>query len=420
MKKIGIILFCAFCMFLFVVFDSSVTRAVDYNSVCTENIVAESGNYKRCGSQHIYLSDDKAHSSHFVSTIELFGDSQMLYAGKIDGIETFYSSMFYLYAVVYDNRSIGHSDEDSWIDMSADNILVYDGSFSDNMLIDQSKNEVIKKVNKSGTYLIRQYVGREITNIVKIIVPEKTDYGLDIQNVKYGQDDINSNNLVGNHKALVIQIKGGKYGFNGIVGVKVNECSFEVEYSSKIIVSNDKFRQCLKYNEKNLVVITVYNGFNVGKVFKYNLKINSNDVSIRMEDSVSKVETSSRRILIQSYAGTGKTINEEYNLYYWSKSPNDKLTYNEFLTNYENSEIKGTYNGNRGVILRDKIGTYYLYAMAKDDDSTVVVRSSEYVLKKKEKLNKIVMDDVVIVSVLGALAIIPICIYLGIRGKDTD
>ena len=58
--------------------------------------------------------------------------------------------------------------------------------------------------------------------------------------------------------------------------------------------------------------------------------------------------------------------------------------------------------------------------MAKDDDSTVVVRSDEYVLKKKEKLNKIVMNDVVIVSVLGALAIIPICIYLGIRGKDTD
>ena len=58
--------------------------------------------------------------------------------------------------------------------------------------------------------------------------------------------------------------------------------------------------------------------------------------------------------------------------------------------------------------------------MARDDDSTIVVRSDEYVLKKKEKLNKIVMNDVVIVSVLGALAIIPICIYLGIRGKDTD
>lgn len=420
MKRIRVVLFCAFCILTFMIFGSSETKAVDYNYVCKESIVSEYGNYRRCGTEHIFLSDDRAHSSHFVSTIEVFGDTQMLYAGKIDGVETFYSPAFYLYAVVYDNRNFGESDEDSWIDMSENNVLVYDGSFVDNSLIDQSKNEVIKWVNKSGTYLIRQYVGRKITNIVKIIVPEKSDYGLDIQNVKYGQDDITSNDLVGNHKVLVIQINGGKYGFNGIVGVKVNECSFEVEYSSKVIVSNDKFRSCLKYNDKNAITITIYNGFNVGKVFKYNMRLNSNNVSIKMEDSVSKVETSSRRILIKSYAGSGKTLDEDYNLYYWSKSPNDKLTYNDFLTNYENSELKGVYNSNRGVILRDKIGTYYLYAMAKDDDSTVVVRSDEYVLKKKEKLNKIVMNDVVIVSVLGALAIIPICIYLGIRGKDTD
>lgn len=420
MKKIISFITGVFFACLLFICDSSSVEAVDYNSVCKDSIAASEGSYRRCGNSHIYTMDDTAHASHFVSSKEPFGVDEILYAGKIGGVETFYGAKFYLYPVVYDNRSIGQTGENAWIDVSADNVLVYDGRFEDNLFVNQSKNELMKVFEVKGTYLIRQYIGGDIVNVIKIIVPDKSDYGLDIKNIKYGQEDISTTGLVGNNKDLNIQITGGNYGFNGVVGISVNECTFEVAYSAKLKVENHRFRQCLKYNERNSVVVTVYNGFNVGKVFKYGLKISSNEVSIKMEDSVSKVETSSRRILITSYAGSGKTLDEEYNLYYWSTNPNDKLTYNDFLTNYENSEIKGTYNANRGVILRDKIGTYYLYALAKDDDSTVVVRSSEYVLKKKEKLNKIVMNDVVIVSILGAFAIVPICIYLGVRGKDTD
>ena len=113
-------------------------------------------------------------------------------------------------------------------------------------------------------------------------------------------------------------------------------------------------------------------------------------------------------------------MNKNYNLYYWSSSPNDALTYNEFMKNYTNSGYKGTYTENKGVILRNAEGVYYLYALAKDDDSTVVVRSSEYVLKKSEAINKITRADVIIFSIMAVGAFSPIFIYLCIRGKDME
>ena len=90
------------------------------------------------------------------------------------------------------------------------------------------------------------------------------------------------------------------------------------------------------------------------------------------------------------------------------------------MSNYEKSENKGSYSGNKGVILREKEGTYYLYALAVDNDSQVVVRSDKYVLKMKDKLNRIIVKDVVFVIALIFGAILPIVIYLFIREKDTD
>ena len=63
MKRIRVVLFCAFCILTFMIFGSSETKAVDYNYVCKESIVSEYGNYRRCGTEHIFLSDDRAHSS---------------------------------------------------------------------------------------------------------------------------------------------------------------------------------------------------------------------------------------------------------------------------------------------------------------------------------------------------------------------
>ena len=153
--------------------------------------------------------------------------------------------------------------------------------------------------------------------------------------------------------------------------------------------------------------LTVYNGFNKGKTFKYSFSLNSNDVSIKLENSVSAIETSSRRLVIKAYAGSGKTLDTHYNLYYWSKNPDDKLTYQDFMTNYEASKNKGNYNESRGVILRETVGVYYLYALAKDDDSTVVVRSDEYVLKEEARLTKIILKDVIFVGGLIVLAALP-------------
>mgnify|MGYP003295653248 CR=1 FL=1 len=88
------------------------------------------------------------------------------------------------------------------------------------------------------------------------------------------------------------------------------------------------------------------------------------------------------------------------------------------MSNYENSLYKGRYTSSKGVILRDTEGTYYLYALAKDDDSSLVVRSDEYILKKGTKINKVIIDDVIIVFILGVLAIAPIAVYLIIRVKE--
>ena len=86
----------------------------------------------------------------------------------------------------------------------------------------------------------------------------------------------------------------------------------------------------------------------------------------------------------------------------------------------QNSDKKGTYTSNKGVILIDSEGAYYLYALAKDDDSYVVVRSEKYVLNGSGFVNKIIYKDFILVGILCVAAALPIFIYLFVRGKDTD
>ena len=176
---------------------------------------------------------------------------------------------------------------------------------------------------------------------------------------------------------------------------------------------------CLKRNEKNALNITLYNGFNEPAIFKYKFNLVSEKITINLESTVSKLETSSRRILINAKAGNGKELDKNYSLYYWSTSSTDGLNYEDFMENYKNSKYKGTYSDSKGVILRNTEGVYYLYALAKDDDSSTVVKSDEYVLKESQKLNKVIIDDVIIVCVLGILALLPIVVYLVTRVKDT-
>ena len=93
------------------------------------------------------------------------------------------------------------------------------------------------------------------------------------------------------------------------------------------------------------------------------------------------------------------------------------MKYEDFLINYANSEYKGSYSEDKGVILRNTSGTYYLYALAKDDVSYVVSRSEGYILDDGGfKVSYSVNDGILIVSLL-ILAIAPISIYLFIRKK---
>ena len=419
-KLLNLFVSYALAFLAFLMFDNVSVSAFDYASVCSEEVVADGGIHKKCGDNILYLTDDENKSSYFVSTIELYNDAEIIYAGVIDGVDTFYSGGFYYYGIVYDETNIFSSGNDSWSDIILNGVLIYDGAFDDNFFINQSKKEFVVFYKEVGTYLIRQYTGNEIEKVVRIVVVDKKENRIGISVAKYGGSTLLSETMIGNEGDFKFSISGGKYGYGKKVDVKVNECQFKVLFSENLVIENSNFNKCLHYNENNKVSLTVYDVFGKGKTFNYNFNLLSRDVSVKLENSVSSIETSSRRVVIKSYAGKGKSLNEEYNLYYWSKNPNDKLTYQDFMMNYENSDNKGVYSSSKGVILRDAQGSYYLYALAKDDDSTVVVRSEEYILKKKDRVNKIIMKDFAFVASLMVVGILSIVIYLFVRGKDTD
>jgi len=419
-KGIVILSLVFFAFFLNFILDAENIKAVDYNALCNDKIEANDGIYGKCGNNNIYLTDSVSKSSYFVSTLNLYDDAQILYAGKVGGLDTFYSMGFHYYGVIYDDRGLFTSDDNYWSDISLNGVLIYEGKINDSFLVEQSKTSPVRFYGEAGTYLIRQYKGKKLIKAVKVIVANERDYGIEIEKVQYGDKTVGLDYLVGKSDDVKFFISGGVYGYGDKIKISINECEFIKKFNVNLTIKNQEIRECLTYNEKNSMSLTVYNGFNKGKTFKYNFNLNSNNVSIKLESSINAIETSSRRLVVKAYAGSGKTLDEKYNLYYWSKNPNDNLTYESFMTNYELSENKGTYTDSRGVILRETVGVYYLYALAKDDDSTVVVRSDEYVLKEETRLTKIVLKDVVFVGGLIVLSALPIFAYLIVRGKDND
>ena len=167
----------------------------------------------------------------------------------------------------------------------------------------------------------------------------------------------------------------------------------------------------------NEIKITVKNYLGREDSKTYYINALSSNVSINFSSISSEVISSSRRIVISADAGIGRVLDSDYCWYYWSKDPDDSLKYEDFLINYANSEYKGSYSEDKGVILRNTSGTYYLYALAKDDVSYVVSRSEGYILDDGGfKVSYSVNDGILIVSLL-ILAIAPISIYLFIRKK---
>lgn len=416
MRKIFAFVFV--CFFFFMINSEKVEG---YETVCNGDTIFSSQNKLQVCDENVYLmKNDVKNSSFLRGKIDFkYYQGKLLYAGKIDGIETFYSSGFNFYGVVYDNNGL-FKREDAYSDLSIDGEILYNGAFDDNVFVDQSYNRFVGYFNEIGEYKIRQFVNGKIHNVIRVVV-NRFDYDINVDSVKYGDNSINEKNLVfGKDKKLSFYFTGGKYGFGKDVSLSINGCAKKVMFFNPLIIDEGILSSCLKLNENNSIKLTVSNGLDESQTFKYDFKIVTGSVSIKLENSVSKIVTTSRRIVIDANAGIGNELDKSNCLYYWSKNANDKLNYNDFMVNYNNSDNKGSYSGNNAVILRDSSGTYYLYALAKDSSGdTIVVRSDEYVLEKAKMVKKVTNSDVLLVIGFCVVSAIPIFVYLFIRVKDS-
>lgn len=418
MRRIfNLFIFIFISLFYIVCFSEGVKA--NYSEVCKgDQVETNSIEYSKCDDSIIYLLPGNKHSSYIVSIEDNSYNKQILYAGKQNGLDTFYTGRFNLYHVVYDDRGLFTSDENYWMDLSINGAIRYTGEFNDNMLVDESETG-FTVYNEVGTYILRQYYKGKMVSAIRVIVVDRFDTDLFINKAFYGDSDLESNEVIKNSNNLVFDISGGKYGFDPIAKLSVNSCDMELMFSKQLIIDYGEFSHCLLDNDKNKIVVTLKNGLNMESVFTYKFKLVGEHVSIKLVNSISTLATSSRRILIKASAGKDSELDTNYSLYYWSKNPNDGLNYSDFMTNYEKSENKGTYTSSAGVILRNEEGTYYLYALAKDGNSEVVVRSDEYVLTNKRVVNKVNKSNVIFVAIMVVIAALPIFIYLLIREKDT-
>ena len=408
-----------FFMLVFLSFGDKVDAT--YYEICNMGEVeTNSFSYNRCGTKIVYLyEEDKKHSSYIISNNTYGSSDELLYAGKIDGLDTFYGYKFLLYRVVYDDRGFFTHNDDMWMDMSINGLVVYSGEFKDSGLIDNSSAGFNVIYNEVGTYLLRQYKGGKVVKSIRVIIVGREDYDLNIKSAMWGGDNLASGQVTFSEEDMSFEFSGGKYGFANKVGVEINSCNLKFDFGKKISIPHEIFSKCVLDNDVNVVTLNMANGLNMSKSFTYKFKVSSENVSIKLESSISKIATSSRRIVIRASAGEGDTLDESSSLYYWSRRPDDRLTYQDFMSNYAVSEHRGSYTSDKGVILRNEVGTYYLYALAKDSDSVAVVRSDEYILTENNKINKVNQDDVIFVIILSILAILPIIVYIVIRGKDT-
>lgn len=411
--------FLTVCLFMLFMMLFCTPVKADYRDVCNgDEVETNSINYKKCNDDIIYLFPEDEHSSYIIAESDLDRNKQILYAGKQNGLETFYTTRFKLYSVVYDDRGFLTSDENYWMDLSIDGVVKYSGKFEDNFLVDES-DELFTIYSEVGTYLLRQYYKGEMVSAIRVIVVGRLDDDLVIDSAYYGDSDLTKDEVVKSSDDMTFNISGGQYGFDSIVDLRINACVKTVPFSKKMVIANGEFVSCLLDNDDNKVEITLSNGLGMKKTYSYKFDLVGENVSIKLVNSISTLATSSRRILIKANAGKDSELDTNYNLYYWSKNPNDGLSYEDFMVNYEKSDNKGTYNSNTGVILRNEEGTYYLYALAKDGNSEVVVRSDEYVLTNKRGVNRVSKSNVIFVAIMVVIAALPIFVYLLIREKDT-
>ena len=100
MRKYLIVLF-VFMFFCF--FRQDIVKG--YENVCENEILTQKGAYKLCENPVYINKEKKENSSYLLADREgAFNSGKILYIGKVDNIDTFYSTGFNYMSVVYDDR----------------------------------------------------------------------------------------------------------------------------------------------------------------------------------------------------------------------------------------------------------------------------------------------------------------------------
>ena len=366
-----------------------------------------------CGSMIYTYVDDLEHSS-IVYSVE--SNQSILYAGKIEGIDIFFAKGIRFYNISYDDRS--KANNNLWTNISSRGSMIYNGAFDDSWLIDDSHKGYYRFNLYNEVYTVRQY-HRDGQLYNTIVIYNYNDSNIELLDIKY--DDVSLiplevNEVLGASNGVDITWSS-KYGLKNIE-VSVNDVLVDVDFNNGALhVGRDALNANLIRGEAVSLCVVAYDYLGVKTEKQYKLILLNNNAAISFSTVTSIVESASRRIVINASAGKGKELDLDYCWYYWSTSPDDSLVYEEFLKNYANSYYKGSYSEDKGVILRNTSGTYYLYALAKDDDSFTVVRSEGYVLTGQRYMVSYSIGDAIFVTGVLALGVVSVLIYLYIRKK---
>ena len=377
---------------------------------CNNPIAAT--NYYDCGNYIYTYYEDVDHSSIIYSSDVT---SSIIYAGEEEGMSVFFASGMRFYNRSYDDRSLNNNN--LWTVVTTRGKEVFNGEFKDTLLLDDSHEDFYYYPLNRDVYTFRQYNNNGELYRTIVIFNVNKDM-LEINDVKYDTLLLNS------YSQNVLKAENGisgeavsKYGIER-VSASINGSDLKLSFDGKYFkINKEQINNHLKSGEEYEIEITAINYLGGECKRKYQVKLVTNDVAIKFSTMTSVVESTSRRIVIDAQAGLGKTLDKDYCWYYWSTSGDDSLLYDDFLTNYANSAHKGSYSEDKGVILRNTSGTYYLYALAKDDDSWVVEKSEGYVLNNTPHLSEFENEDVIIIAILALLTLIPVVIYMGISKK---
>ena len=414
-KKLFKIFSMCFILFVISIFVNS-SRVEAYVGC---NYKIENTEFYDCGNYVYTYPADYSKSS----MIYAMPGNNVVYAGEREGYHLFYVNDFRYYNRTYDDRSLKNNN--IWTSVSSIYGVVFSGEFKDSILLDETHEGVYNGGYSigAGKYEVIQYhQNGEVYS--KLLIYNISDSISNIYNTNVKSFDYDGTIIEPNVNTDVVELNDKLIvNLNTSFGIKDFYLKVDgVEVENYRIINNSVIFDAgfNKYlNKGNVNTIEVYAKNYLGTVVNETYFINalSTNVSINFSSISSDVISSSRRIVISAHAGIGKTLDTDYCWYYWSTSANDSLEYEDFLVNYAKSEYKGSYSEDKGVILRNTSGTYYLYALAKDEDSYIVSRSEGYTLDDNGFSFELTINDWIFIVSLLILVVVPILIYLSTRRR---